>query len=257
MTFQVGKSFSVHLFPTPTQNRFYLVKHNVKILPKSELPNQKGGKKYFVAQISEASKKGSVRKTFYDSNRNIVYSTAKIGKISASRKRIKAKKNLIFSKYHYKVQEAEPRAPIACEEDVYSHSYPQNWDRVSLPSFKTAYKGDSGTVGVVSATNEDDIGVFVPKLLKKLKSSSPKQSYNYQNMIDYETRTIVVGVREFQEFIFKCTDGDQYKFFLVLAAADEKQKFAIIVYGTEKQFKKNWPTWYDIMHSFVLKTKES
>ncbi|WP_372365675.1 hypothetical protein [Candidatus Uabimicrobium sp. HlEnr_7] len=254
--FTPGKKFFIKILPVPVRE-VTILKLHIEVLPKARIPKSKNNKKYFVARSSEIGTTLNKRTYYYDQNGYVVYSVNKSEK-EYVRKRIskpkivleKIEKNKQQNSDNGKINSIAPIASVSCREMYYSHAYPRDWQRVDLSPFSTAYNGESGTTGVWTSSKQfanDDF--FVSSILNKLQKSVCKFSE-----IDFrEKRKIFMGKSNFTETLVKCQGERQKKYILMLTVLKEKRSYAMVVFGTESQYRANWPTWISTLHSFVPK----
>lgn len=250
--FTIGKKFRIYSIPMPV-NSIEILEYQIKVLPKSKIPNSKKNKLYYVAQFTEVKLPENKRLFYYDENGHIVYSTFR-GKYP--RKRIAPPnikldtENQPKEKISYTVNDIAPTASIRCKETYYSHSYPRSWNRVNLKPFSSAYRGKSGTIGVLSErTTVKDHKVFMENTLEKLKKNN--KDCDYDTVAFTDKREILIGKHAFVEFIIKCDSSKGNKYFLILSAIGEERSYAVVVFGAEYQYHTNWPTWLNTLHSFI------
>lgn len=252
--FDIGKTFSIEISPMPL-GRLSITKHNVEILPKATIPNSKTKKQYFVAKITESSNPDIKRTIYYDENRFVVYSIGSLKKNIFVRKRVDKKKNLIFSNLYYKINDIEKMSNQHCNKIKYKHSYPENWTKKETTLFNSIYAGKSGSVGVILSKKKkiNNAKAFTNHILKIMKNQ--QENCRYTKIKFREHRQIVIKNHGFTETIIKCVYQNQYRYFVIMATTEKEHNYAIVLYGNEKQFKKNYPTWYYILHSFFIKMK--
>ncbi|BBM86117.1 hypothetical protein [Candidatus Uabimicrobium amorphum] len=250
--FTQGKKFYIQVIPVPIRE-ITVLKLLVEVLPKARIPNSRSDKLYFVAETKESGAVANRRVLYYDKSGTIVYSINKSQR-DFVRKRI-SKPNISIQKIPKSTEEVsdkvKPIAPIAsvlCREIYYSHAYPRNWERTDISPFSTAYKGKGGTIGAWTSTNKfSNNNALISSLLEKLGSST----FPFSKIESREDRKVFMGRSLFTESLIKCESDSGTKYILMLTVLRGGRNFAMVVFGNERQYKANWPTWINTLHSFV------
>ena len=249
--FTPGKKFSIKTVPVPIRE-VTILELQVEVLPKARIPNSRNRKLYFVAETKESGALTNKRILYYDKGGSIVYSVSKSQR-DFIRKRIN-KPNISIqnipksTEISDKVNPIAPIASVLCREIYYSHAYPRNWERTDISPFSTAYRGKDGSAGAWTSTKKFNSNeALISSLLEKLGSTT----FPFSGIESREDRKVFMGRSLFTESIIKCQSDSGSKYILMLTVLKGGRNFAMVVFGDENQYKSNWPTWINTLHSFV------